>query len=129
MMNNDVTDDHLRALLQQILELAQSPYPWRRSWPPMIGAPPNDGRLVLAIEMIIAEAAIGLRTDKPHTLIRLAGTVKPDAEDSGAALIAEINGPDENFFVRLQSYDETKAHPLMNQLNGKPVRILITADP
>lgn len=55
-----------------------------------------------------------------------------DVEDSGQALIAQIDGDDPNFFVKLQSWDEsavdtdgTVGHRIMNSLRGKRVRVTV----
>lgn len=55
------------------------------------------------------------------------------SEDGGMALILddlggiEVHG-DDCLFVRLQSWDDDKKHPLMNSLIGKKVRITIEVE-
>jgi hypothetical protein len=53
-----------------------------------------------------------------------------DSEDSGMALIGELTAPTETgtdgmFFLRLQSYDETRQHVTMRALMGKRLHITI----
>lgn len=54
------------------------------------------------------------------------------SEDSDMALVLEPlpdgiaeTGPDGCFFVRLQSWDDDKKHPLMSRLMGKRVRVSV----
>jgi len=67
-------------------------------------------------------------TDVPDTLTDMAG-IKP--EDDGTVLFfygmddENEEGGDGCFYVRLASYDETKAHPLFRSLMGKRVRITV----
>ncbi len=55
------------------------------------------------------------------------------SEDSGLALIlndlggTELEG-DGSLFVRVQSWDDDKEHPLMNSLIGKKIRITIEVE-
>jgi len=46
-------------------------------------------------------------------------------EDGGAALIIESDLLDDNFFIRLQSWDETGDHLTLNSLRGKKLKISI----
>lgn len=61
------------------------------------------------------------------TPIILTGLVEPEAEDRKMALIATIydDNDDNHIFVRIQSYDETREHPVMNQLKNKKVKVTI----
>lgn len=59
------------------------------------------------------------------TKIILEGTVKCDKEDGGQALISSIEGQDDFFFVRLQSWDENCEHSTMKSLEGKKVRVTV----
>lgn len=55
------------------------------------------------------------------------------SEDSGHALLlndiggTELEG-DSSMFVRIQSWDDTKEHPLLNSLVGKKIRITIEVE-
>lgn len=54
-------------------------------------------------------------------------------EDDGAAMIAELDylktSPDDGaFFVRLQSWSETKQHATFQSLIGKQIRITIEVE-
>lgn len=57
-----------------------------------------------------------------------------DTEDGGMAKIHEGSDcegficDDEGFFIRLQSWDETLKHPLMNSLVGKHIRITVEVE-
>lgn len=50
------------------------------------------------------------------------------SEDGGMALIVD-NGEPENdsteMFVRIQSWDESRAHPDLRKLNGKRIRVTL----
>ena len=51
-----------------------------------------------------------------------------DREDGGMALIGhgiEENPEHEGFFVRLQSWDETKEHKTFNQLRDRKLRVTV----
>lgn len=48
------------------------------------------------------------------TQIILEGQVECKTEDSGCALIAEIDGKDDEFFVRFQSWSDNKNHAFIN---------------
>jgi hypothetical protein len=59
------------------------------------------------------------------------GVINFESEDSGRALIAELEPTDENseLFVRLHSYaDDPRAHEQAKQLEGKKVKVIIIAD-
>lgn len=50
------------------------------------------------------------------------------AEDSGQALILELSEPgDSGMFVRVQSWDERKAHAEFRAFDGKRIRVTIEA--
>lgn len=53
------------------------------------------------------------------------GVLNFEMEDSGRALISEIDGTDNNMFVRVQSWDTKKTHPTARSYEGKRVRIII----
>jgi len=61
------------------------------------------------------------------TPIILTGLAEPEPEDQKMALIATIydDNDDNHIFVRIQSYDETREHPVMNQLKNKKVKVTI----
>ena len=47
-------------------------------------------------------------------------------EDGGRALICEVPTPDdETFFVRLQSWDDTKEHATFKKFAGRLVRVTV----
>lgn len=49
-----------------------------------------------------------------------------DIEDGGQAMISELTGDaEEGFFVRMQSWSDTKEHPVMLGLIGKKLRITV----
>lgn len=48
-----------------------------------------------------------------------------DIQDDGQAMIVEINSDDPHFFIRLQSWDEDKQHPLMRSLVGKKIMVTL----
>lgn len=58
------------------------------------------------------------------TKVILEGKVECKSEDSGCALIAEIEGNDE-FFVRLHSWSDNKNHKFMKNIKGKKVRVTV----
>lgn len=64
---------------------------------------------------------------KPQMKYVMVGAVKAKPEDGGQALIAEIDDPRHpRLFVRIHSWDESRAHPELNLLNGKKVEVTIT---
>lgn len=60
--------------------------------------------------------------------IQITDEVELRFEDGHQAAIAEI-GDDDSLFVRLQSWSESKSHPILERLNGKKVRITIEEIP
>ena len=56
----------------------------------------------------------------------LEGTVDTTEEDSGQAMIAQIEDERvDEFFVRLQSWSEERRHIVMRHLAGKRVRVTV----
>jgi len=56
----------------------------------------------------------------------LEGTVDTTEEDSGQAMIAQIEDERvDEFFVRLQSWSEERRHIVMRSLAGKRVRVTV----
>lgn len=56
------------------------------------------------------------------------GILKPedvDVEDGGCAKIISIEPPEGCFFVRLQSWDETREHTIFNKMLGRKVRVTV----
>lgn len=56
------------------------------------------------------------------------GQLTVEKDDGGMALIGELPDTelvDPHMFVRLQSWDKTKVHPVMSKLNGALVRITV----
>ena len=56
-----------------------------------------------------------------------------ESEDGGMALIFDEYNSSESvgdgcLFVRLQSWDENKVHPLMHELFGKTIRITVEVE-
>ena len=76
-----------------------------------------------------------MSNDVSITLVDRLEPEQVDTEDGGQAKIAHgfimntsVN-PDIHFFVRLQSWDETKQHVLFNSLVGKKLRITVEVIP
>lgn len=66
---------------------------------------------------------------KPH-VYQVEGTLALSVEDRGMAVIAEFEenrllDSDPQMFVRLQSWDDKKEHPLINSLKGHRVRVTV----
>ena len=53
------------------------------------------------------------------------------SEDSGTALIAENfeSDTEPHLFIKLQSWDKDKNHPMFNQLKNKKLRIIVEVIP
>lgn len=56
--------------------------------------------------------------------IFITGTIGLDPDDGGQALVGEV-GVEDTFFVRLQSWDETKKHELIRELDHQLVRVTV----
>lgn len=63
------------------------------------------------------------------TKIVLEGLMQVDTEDAGMALIGngfeQVPNSPNGFFVRLQSWDDTKRHSTFRTLEGKRLRVTI----
>lgn len=53
------------------------------------------------------------------------GVVRYELEDSGQAMIAQIDGEDDTMFIRIQSWDETRGHKDAREFDGKKVRVTL----
>jgi hypothetical protein len=63
-------------------------------------------------------------------LFAIEGVAEIESDDGGLAMIIEIDGgEDEPVFVRLQSWDSTKQHPVLRQLGGKRLRVTVEVVP
>jgi hypothetical protein len=63
----------------------------------------------------------------PDKFVIEADAGEPDVEDGGMARILHIESPDPNdvFFVRLQSYDESQVHATIKNFEGKKLRVTV----
>lgn len=74
---------------------------------------------------------------EPHTPVEVPaiptmvfeGVLAPQLHHGGVAALAEFaridGGPDKGVFVRLHSWDEHGAHPMMSLLAGRRVRVVV----
>ena len=69
------------------------------------------------------------RLPKAPTMV-IEDVVEFDSQDGGKSLVASLYGEgDDNFFVRLQSFDGRKDHRSVRYLDGKKVRVTVEVLP